>query len=591
MADSLTDDTDLAAVKRMAQEALDMGADTRTRSLTCLQYYHKKQLTAEMKAALKRRKQPDTVINRVRVAVNGTLGILQQGQTDPKAWPRNPGDEQSADVATKTLRYIADANEFHDIRVEGARDFLLQHACAVILGASKDGRVKIEQIAPEEFLFDPRSRREDFRDARYLGIAKWLYADEVIAMFADKKTDIEAAIDSGSPIPVDTALEDRPTGGEQTWIDRRKRRLLVIELYYRDKAQWKRCLFHAGGILESGVSAYLDQDKVPSCPVIAQSCYVDDENVRYGVVYDMLDYQDAINKRHSKGLHLLNSRQARVGLNYAGDAEKARLELSRPDGIIVGEAGDVEVLPTNDMQAGNMAMLQFMLGEMERSGPNPAILGRQGESQSGRANQIRQQAGLVELAIVFGGHESWERRIYRKAWEIAKQYWTAPDFIRITDDEGAPQFVGINQPIMGPGQVVAGPDGMPTIQPTVLGYDNALGELDVDITLDSVPDTATLQQEQFQVLAELAKMYGPQEVPFDDMLMLSDMTDKQKLMERRKARQQEAQQGMQPQQALQIQAEQATIAKDQSQAALNMANAQKAQASTITDAYRAGATG
>jgi hypothetical protein len=593
MADGLNQagDTDLAMVKRMAQEALDLGNDTRARSLTCLQYYHKKQLTAEMLAALRRRKQPDTVINRIRVAVNGTLGILQQGKTDPKAWPRNPGDEQSADVITKTLRYIADANEFQDIRVEGARDFLLQHACAVIVGSSPDGRVKIEQIAPEEFLFDPRSRREDFRDARYLGIAKWLYADEVTALFPTAKADIESAIESGSPIPVDTALEDKPTGGQQSWIDRRNRRLMVIELYSRDKGKWKRCLFHAGGILEAGLSAYVDQDKVPSCPIVAQSCYVDDENLRYGVVYDMLDYQDAINKRHSKGLHLLNSRQARVGLNYAGDPEKARLELSRPDGIIVGEAGDVEVLQTVDMQQGNMAMLQFMLGEMERSGPNPAILGRQGESQSGRANQIRQQAGLVELAIVFGGHESWERRVYRKAWEVAKQYWKAPDFIRITDDEGAPQFVGINQPIMGPGQVVMGPNGMPAIQPTVLGYDNALAELDVDITLDSVPDSATLQQEQFAVLAELAKLYGPQEVPFDDMLMLSDMTDKQKLLERRKARQQQAQQGVQPQQALQMQAEQASIAKDQSQAALNMANAQKAQAATVTDAYRAGAAG
>jgi hypothetical protein len=588
MEDSVTPSTELAMVKRMAQEALDMGQDSRNRSLLCLQYYHKKQLTAEERQTLRRRKQPDTVINRVRSAVNGTLGVLEQGQTDPKAWPRNPDDEQSADVATKCLRYIADFNDFQDMRVEAARDFLIQHAAAAIVGVDAKKRPILEGIAPEEFLFDPRSRKEDFRDARYLGIAKWLYADELIALHKDKGPEIEAAIDTAAPMPVDTALEDKPEGGS-SWVDRRKRRLLVIEIYYRQAGQWMRCLFHAGGILEAGVSAYMDGDGVPSCPIVAQSCYVDDENIRYGVVWDQIDYQDAINKRHSKSLHLINSRQVRVDPGAGLDAQDIRIEMSRPDGVVIAEQGGVEVLQHQDMTAGNMQMLTFMLAEMERAGPNPAILGRQGESQSGRANLVRQQAGLVELAIVFAGIEAWERRIYRKAWEVARQYWTAPDYIRVTDDEGAPQFVGINQPVMGPPTVGMGPDGMPVIQPTVLGYDNPLAELDVDITLDSVPDTATLQQEQFQTLADLAKIYGPQEVPFEDMLLLSSITDKQKLIERRKARQEEAAQGGQQAQQIQQAGATAQIEETQSKTALNYAKAQQTQHSMVADAFRAGA--
>jgi hypothetical protein len=215
------------------------------------------------------------------------------------------------------------------------------------------------------------------------------------------------------------------------------------------------------------------------------------------------------------------------------------------------------------------------MAEMERAGPNPAILGRQGENQSGRAGLVRQQAGLTELAIVFAGHESWERRVYRMAWEIARQYWTAPDFIRVTDDDGAPRFIGINQPVMGPPQVVQGQDGMPTIRPTVLGYDNLLAELDVDITLETVPDTATLQQEEFQTLAELAQMYGPQEVPFEDMLMLSSIPDKQKILDRRKQRQQQMAQVQQGQQQLAVAGATAKIGKDNAQAAEAGAKAEK----------------
>lgn len=588
MENGVNPSVDLSAVKRMAQEALDMGSETRNRSLIAVQYYHKKQLTAEEKAALRRRKQPDIVINRIRPAVNGTLGVLQQGQTDPKAWPRTPQDEDSADVATKTLRFIADYNEFDDIRIEGARDFLIQHAVASILGADDNGRVTIEIIAPEEFLFDPRSRREDFRDARYLGIAKWLYADELIALYPGGKESITAAIDAAPAIPVDAALEDRPTGG-QPWIDRRRRRLLVVEMYYREAGVWHRCVFHAGAILEAGKSAYLDGDKKPSCPIVAQSCYVDDENVRYGVVYDMLDLQDEINKRRSKALHLMNTRLVRVGLNYADSPENARREASRPDGVLIGNPDDVDILKQDDMTQGNLLMLQEAKAELERNGPNPAILGRQGEDTSGRAVLARQQAGLVELAIVFAGHESWERRVYKKAWEIAQQYWTAADFIRVTDDEGAPQFVGINQPVMG--QAVVGMDpttGLAMIQPQVLGYDNALAEMSVDITLDSVPDTATLQQEQFAVLAELAKLYGPQEVPFDDMLMLSSISDKSKILERRKARaEQQTQTGAMAQQVA-VAKEVSDINNKDADTRLKDAQTEKTIVEAHTSAFQAG---
>jgi hypothetical protein len=101
---------------------------------------------------------------------------------------------------------------------------------------------------------------------------------------------------------------------------------------------------------------------------------------------------------------------------------------------------------------------------MERFAPNPAILGRQGENQSGRSNLIRQQAGMTEQAIIFGGIEEWELRVYRQMWNRARQFMTAPDFIRVTDDEGSPEFIGINQPpsMKGPdGEPVMGPDGQP----------------------------------------------------------------------------------------------------------------------------------
>jgi hypothetical protein len=114
----------------------------------------------------------------------------------------------------------------------------------------------------------------------------------------------------------------------------------------------------------------------------------------------------------------------------------------------------------------------------------------------------------------------------------------------------------------------------------VLGYENALAELDVDIELDVTPDTATLQQEQFQTLAELAKMYGPQEVPFDDMLGLSDLPDKRKLIEKRKTRAEQMQQQGGMAQQMQAQAASVEIADKAASAQLKQAQTEKTQAET-----------
>jgi hypothetical protein len=227
-------------------------------------------------------------------------------------------------------------------------------------------------------------------------------------------------------------------------------------------------------------------------------------------------------------------------LRWQFDADMVRKEASKPDGVI---PPGWEPTSQTDLASGQFNLLSLAESEMDRQGPNPAILGRQGMDASGSAQQVRQQAGMSEDAVIYKGIHNWELRVYRAMWDRCRQFWQAPDYIRITDDQGSPQFIGINQP--NGAQIVQGPDG-PMIQPVI---DNALAELDVDIVLDTVPDTAVLAQEQFQTLSELAQMYGPQEVPFDDLLQLSTIADKSKLIAQRKQRKdQMAQQQAQAQQ-------------------------------------------
>jgi len=597
MAKTATADTapDLARLKRMFEEARDLTREARTEALMDLDYYDGKQWTDAEREALRARRQPDIVINRIKPAVNGIVGVSERGKAEPRAFPRTPKDDNAAEVATDVLRYIADHNRFHRIKQDCFTDMLVPGTGAALVGVDGDGQVEITQVRWEELFADPRARRRDFKDARYLGVAKWMYADDVAALYPGRRGELNAAVDGG-PMNGDLTFQDRPNARANMWCDRRHRRLMVVEIYHRDGGAWTRSVFFGEGVLESGPSPYQDAKGRPDCPIEAQSAYVDRENARYGVVRDMRGPQDEINKRRSKLLHLISVSQVEAVDPSAVEvsADLARAEAARPDGVI---PFGWRKISTADMAVGQAQLLSEAKAEIERMGPNPAILGRAGEDASGRALLARQQAGLVELALLYGGLEDWELRVYRQCWARAKQFWKGPQFVRVTDEADASKFVALNEPVLGPPQKGA-PSGMAaaTLEPVVLGYRNAIAEMDVDIILETTPDAGTLAQEQFSELIKLAgsNPMWAQQLTFETMIEMSSIPRKRRILDKLKTAK-EGQGAGAPQdpaaaQALQVgqEAAMAQIEKTRSEARLNMARAEAEMIEALTKAREAG---
>jgi hypothetical protein len=517
---------DLMRLKRYFTDHEQLTYEARRNSLTAIDYYDSDQFTRAELAALRERGQPPIVVNRIKPAINGVIGVSQKGVSDPKCWPRNPGDEDAADAATDVLRYIADFNRFKRTKLDIFRDMLVPGTGAALIGVDGDLQVTITQVRWEEYFFDPRSRRADFKDARYLGIAKWMYADDVAAMYPDKAGAIEASVQAaggaGMMVP-DESFQDRPLSGPGTgssWIDPKLRRLLVVEIYWRDQGSWSRSVFTGTDILEHGPSPYLDHKGRPDCPIEAQSAYVRRDNGRYGAVWDMIGPQDEVNKRRAKSLHLLSVSRIEIKDPSAidVDAEVARREAARPDGVIPYGWG---LAPNVAEFQGNLEMMAEAKAELERMGPSPAVLGRSQEDASGRALLARQQSGLTELANLYGALEDFELRVYRQCWGRAKQYWRAPQFIRVTDDENAPKFVGLNQP-------VAHPD-----TGEVLGYRHSMAEMDVDIEIDTQQDVGNLQSEAFSEILDLVKMSPvyQQQMSLKDLILLSPIQHKRAVID------------------------------------------------------------
>lgn len=526
----------LDSYKRLFTEARDLTQTSRERAKKHRRYYDGK-MDARLEKELRAKKQPTFTINRVRPGVEGMVGVVDRGKSDPRAYPRTPQDEPGSEVATDTLRYIADVNRWHQLKIGGFRNMLVEGVAAVLTEVDEQLEVRFRRIRFEEFFFDPYSRELDFSDASYMGVAKWQYVDAVIAAYPEAEAGLRNAVTSGDN--GDSTWDDRPENVGTTWTDSKRKRLLLVEMYHQHAGQWLKCVFVGDLKLEEGVSPYQDQDGKPCNPIEAVAAYIDDENNRYGVVSDMIGPQDEINTYRRKAAHLATFRQVQETDSVAAyaDPEEVRREAAKPDGVIPPGYG---IVPNTDRFQMDSALLQEAKAEIERASVNPAILGRQGENQSGRAALVRQQAGLTELSHLFGGLEDWELRVYRQAWARVRQYWTEPKFIRVTDDENAVRFIQVNEPIWGPPAAVMDPiTGLPkydpttrqiVMQPQFLGMRNSVAQMGVDIIVDTTPDTANVQQEQFQALIDL-KRAGVTSIPDKALIIASSLPKKREMLE------------------------------------------------------------
>jgi hypothetical protein len=271
----------------------------------------------------------------------------------------------------------------------------------------------------------------------------------------------------------------------------------------------------------------------------------------------------------------------------------------------------VEVQNNLDLSAGHFQLLQQAELALSATGPNAALLGQSG-AISGRAKELDQQGGSVQIGVLFDSIRDWQLRVARAVWNRIRQYWDEEMMIRVTDDEFGLKFVSINKRLTN-GEVAAKqmaeqmqgqpPEALqqalaqlaadPLAQEMAVderGYpvmENDVANLDVDIIIDESPDVITLQSEEFEKLANLAGT-GQVPIPPDALIEASNLRSatKKRILEILKpendpmAQQQAKFAEMMAQ--LDGMLKEATVRKTEAEATLKEAQAVQTQAETAT---------
>lgn len=550
-------------LKDQVDEFLNLTDDARMVSERCRDYYDGKQWTPEQIQQLKRRKQSPIVNNRIKVKHNGLLGLTSVRQGDPKAFPRNVDqDSDAAEAVTDGLRYAADNVNLDHTFLDCADNFFCEGYCGVNivteLNPRGEAEIVVDHIPWDRIFFDPYSRKSDFTDARHKGFGLWMDEADIRDTFPE--ADLETAL---QPEQVDhyETFEDKPL-----WFAKsgKRKRHLVITHYYRKSGVWYICIYTGSGfLLDPMPSPYLDEYGQPECPLELVHAYIDRENNRYGELVSFLDLQDEINHRRSKALFLLSQRQTFGNRGAVTDVRKAKRELAKPDGHLEvgqGEFGkDFGILPTNDLAQGQVELLQEAKAEMDSSSYNAQLSGeRQQGELSGVAIQRLQNSGITDLVKLFSNFSGFKLRVYRKMWNRIRQFWDQEKWVRVTDDQDDLRWVGFNVPITlqkmleetmedksKPYEMQIGASAMliqleqqnPQALQELVDVRNRPAELDMDVILEESYDSVNVSQEQLDAILK----FGAQgQFDIIDLLEISNVTNKDRLIEKLEKRRKEA---------------------------------------------------
>ena len=549
--------TDVNYLKEQVEYFLSATYDGRIASQRDRDYYSGYQWTHQETATLLARKQIPVTVNRIKPKVEGLKGLLQMRKTDIKAFPRNQSEETAAHAITDALRYIEDNNDYDVKDAECFEDMIIEGSCAAIVDIVKDSKgeneITISRIPWDRFYYDPHSLRRDFRDAQYLGQMIWLDEAQIKLLFGGKVKidDLTAQYDAN--IGYDNQHEDKP----RYWYthSKNRKRFRISQHFYLNKGVWYVAYFSGSVFLEKPIeSPYIGEDGMPSCPIIAQSAYIDRDNNRFGEVRAFIDLQREINHRRSKGLHLLSSRQTMSARGAIKDIKELKRELSKPDGHVElqGESQDFQVLPTNDFSAGQLNLYLDAKQELDAQSVNAQLSGERSSGDlSGKAIDRLQSAGSLEVSSLFQAHNSFKKRVFRQCYAMVKQYWDREKWIRVTDDTDNLKWTGLNYEVTVQKflEEIINDDSRgeaerkgaafeytrlmneqsPVLQ-EIIEVRNRVAELDVDVILEESQDVVNTQQEQFAMLTQFAQ--GRPEIALEDLIELSSLRNKEELIEK-----------------------------------------------------------
>lgn len=519
--------------------------------------------------------------NRINPIVNMISGYQRETRKSTAAVPRHNGNQETADQYTKVLFWnnqkegiletISEA--FHGALISGMN---LLHVYMDYSNDAVSGDIKVDNCSYNGFMVDPFFRKADLSDCNWIWKRSYVTKNEAVALLPHRADEIIGLNGNASNLGPDAKfaympevynfgmrnlltydeyyyrafrkqinLIDSRTGEQWEWPNQDIKKLKKflkkepkLEVIEATIPTVKLAIVIQGKVFynERNVSG---SDLYPFVPVFAyynpQMPYYDLRII--SVVRSLRDPQYLYNKFLINMADILDS-QVNSGFIYKEDA------LVDPEDVYLQGNGKGIALKSGaamsdiqKIQPGEASSSMFKLAEIfgdelfKSSGANEATMGSAVDDKVGILEMLKQGAGLRILRILFDQLDRAQKLVGKLQMDYIQKNFTPGKIQQIVGENPAPQF-----------------------------YSQEFGEYDVAI--EEGYNTTTQKQLQFAQAVKLREAGVP--ITDQDLLEMSTMQNKNKLIENMMAQQQQKQQ---------MEQQQAQMQMEQLKSQINLSNA------------------
>lgn len=457
----------------------------------CEKFYDGDQYEYEDAERLRERGQPVVVYNEVKPTIDWLIGTERKTRVDFFVSADEPGEDADEDarLKSKLMKYLDQTNRATFERSFAAEDAFKAGIGWIEVGLRGDKSGPPVYIGAESWrniLWDSMATKRDLSDARYLFRIKVVDLDVAIALFPDKKEQLESCAQTGDDAEVlrnwlgtgliagldaFSSTDDKLDYLTAKPVDmfNMRERVLLLECWSRepfhnkepgpygiaDPVSWRimcSIMTEKDMLIESW--SPFKHDHFPFIPVWAY------RNRRTGLPYSpitqLMGPQEALNHRMSRSLYEASANQLMMEEDAFNpevmDVEELRAELDDPHGTAIFARGALAGQKVRDRDNKGTAQFMLQLGQYDvqtirqMSGVTGENRGLDTNSQSGKAVMAKQeQGGLVTM-------ELFDNLLFARQMEgemvlsLAEQFMTQPMTIRVAGEGGKQEYSQINQP-------------------------------------------------------------------------------------------------------------------------------------------------
>ena len=510
-ASELNKKTILEPLERWFSDDSSWDSAYRDKATMWYEYYHGSQWTSDEEKQLTDRGQAVLTFNHIKPAIDSIIGSERQNRPKITMAGRTLDDQQIADVKTSLYNYIT-----YNCKSDDEIDKMIRDAFVVGRGwiytfPEMEGEefkdLRHEFIDYRDMFIDSMSKRDDMSDCRRLHRAVYMDEDVVKQSFPNYNS---AVSDSFSVFA--------GSSEEEMWYEKgdRKRPRLINSWYRDESGKITTVMWVKGQILYFKTEPYT----LNRFPFVQYTVDRDINNTPYGIVKGMIDPQSEVNKRHSKAMHYLNSKQILAEENAFVDWDEAKKTLARPDGITkltdgALAAGMVQVVDNVGLASTHIQLLELAKNQIL------SVSGTEGLGQAGKydsAKKVGMAMSNTQTALVSKLNKL---RIARHdladiTMTLVPDFYTDNRIVRIIQPNGSYAFMPVNEPeILNDGTI---------------GKLNDITNQDVDIMIEDAPAGLNEREEQFNQLLQIQGQTS-RPIPMEILLRHSSIKNKHALAE------------------------------------------------------------